>query len=323
MEGEQQSSGHTSLQTETCACPLCGSAAWKALPRYVTRPHQVVICEQCGLVYTNPRATRAYTEQFYENTFKSDPGAIRRGGENMTERQFDKRVRQMAPLVEPLVDLLGEPEGKRWLEVRCRHGVVAGILAKRGIEGHGVDPFAANVEFARERFGAHRFHQSSMYDLVGPAPGNFDAVGMVTIHVLAHSPNPSQLLDDCYDRLKVGGRIFILDKDVTRPRQGGMKYALSGDSAIAHFQHLTLNSLREFVRKAGFEVERAEHLERSSTLGHILVVGRKPEVRQSPLPIKADDPRLLRKKVVSLYRRDWLQTSLDNIQQRFRRLLGT
>ena len=302
--------------TEDCRCDLCGSDASVPLPHYITRPHRVVICQGCGLVYSSPRLNRADMEEFYRSTFQSDPGALKRGRADVTQSNLDKRVAQMRPLVESLLDDLGDPKGKRWLEVRCRSGPVAEILGEHGVEVHGVDPFEANVAFARERFGAERFHESSIYDLVGPAPGEFDAIGMLTVHVLAHSPTPSRLLKDCYDRLKVGGRIFVSDKDVTQPRPGSAKFALSGSSAIAHFQQMTLNSVRGFVRKAGFEVERAEHLDRWSSVRHLIVVGRKPQVPLDAVEIKADDPRLLHGRLVSLYRRHLVRTPVRMIQRR-------
>jgi 2-polyprenyl-3-methyl-5-hydroxy-6-metoxy-1,4-benzoquinol methylase len=305
------------FRTESCSCDLCGSEVSRPLPHYITRPHQIVVCQRCGLVYTNPRSSRAATEQFYATTFQSDPGAVRRRGEDVTERSFIKHVSQMKPFVESLLAELGDLKGKRWLEVRCRGGVVAEILGGHGVEVHGVDPFAANVAFARERFAGNRFYESSMYDLVGPAPGEFDVIGMLTVHVLAHSPNPSALLKGCHDRLKVGGRIVIVDKDVTQPRASLMKFALSGNAAIAHFQHLTLNSAREFVRKAGFEIERAEYLERWSGLRHVIVVGRKPpQVAVEAAGIKADDPQRVHAQLVSLYRVFLLRTPWPLFQRR-------
>jgi SAM-dependent methyltransferase len=175
------------------------------------------------------------------------------------------------------------------------------------------------VAYARNRFGAERFHQSSMHDLIGSAPGDFDAIGMVTVHVLAHASSPSKLLQDCYNRLKVGGRIFITDKDVTQPSLGNMKFALSGSSAIAHFQHLTINSLREFVRKAGFEIEKAEETGRTSSMRHVLVVGRKPQTPFEVATIAADNPRVLRNRVVALYGRHLLFTPVRVIQRRIGR----
>jgi SAM-dependent methyltransferase len=302
--------------TEYCRCDLCGSDAPLPLPDYITRPHRVVVCRGCGLIYTNPRSTRDAMDEFYTNRFQSDPGALRRHGEDVNENTFEKHVKQMTPFVESLIDSLGDLNGKRWLEVRCRSGTVAEILGRHGIECHGVDPFAANVDFASRRFGPGRFHQSSVHDLVGPAPGEFDVIGMLTVHVLAHASAPSKLLKDCYDRLKVGGRIVLVDKDVTQPRPDNLKFALSGSSAIAHCQHLTLNSLREFVRKAGFEVERAEHLDRWSTLRHAIVVARKPERPRAAGEIKADDPSTLHHQIVSLYRWHVVRAPLRAIQRR-------
>lgn len=307
------------LELESCGCDLCGGDTSVPLPSYITRPHRVVICQGCGLIYTNPRSNRAAMDEFYEHSFKSDAGAAKRRGKNLQDRDFDKSVAAMTPLVESLLPGLGDPRGKRWLEVRCRSGAVAEILGRHGVEVHGVDPFPPNVAYARGRFGAERFHQSSMHDLIGSAPGAFDAIGMVTVHVLAHAPSPSKLLQDCYDRLKVGGRIFILDKDVTQPRLGNMKFALSGSSAIAHFQHLTINSLREFVHKAGFEIEKAEETDRMSSMRHVIVVGRKPQTPAEVATIAADDPRVLRNRVVALYGRHLLCTPVRAIQRRIGR----
>jgi hypothetical protein len=92
----------------------------------MTRPHRVVVCRGCGLIYTNPRSNRTYMDEFYAGTFRSDAGAPQRRGEDLTH-SFEKRVAGMKPLVESLLDDLGDPKGKRWLELRCRTAVVAEI----------------------------------------------------------------------------------------------------------------------------------------------------------------------------------------------------
>jgi hypothetical protein len=142
---------------------------------------------------------------------------------------------------------------------------------------------------------------------------------MLTVHVLAHSPSPTKLLKDCYDRLQAGGRIFILDKDVTEPRPDIMKFALSGNAAIAHCHHLTFNSLRAFVRKAGFEIERAEYLDRSPNLRHMLVVGRKPAVAVAIGDVTADDPQRVHDRLVFLYRLHLLRAPVRLIRRRLGR----
>lgn len=271
------------------------------------------------MIYTNPRPNRAYMEEFYSGTFKSDPGAALRRGEDFKQsdpRKFDKHVKRLRPFVEPLLAQLGEPAGKRWLEVRCRDGVVAGVLATHGVEVHGVDLFHANLAAARERFGADRFHESSIYDLLGSAPRELDAIGMLTIHVLSHAPSPSQLLKDCYERLRPGGWIFMAEKDVLEPRPGVMEFQLAGNGLIAHFQHLTLNSVREYVRAAGFEIERAEYLDRWTSLRHLVVVARKPQVPTVVGRIHADDPQVSHDRIMALYRRHLVRAPVRMVQRR-------
>lgn len=79
---------------------------------------------------------------------------------------------------------------------------------------------------------------------------------------------------------------------------------------------MTLNSTRAFVRKAGFEIERAEFMDRSSGIRFVLVVGRKPPVPLVATKIDADDPRRVRRRLVSLYRLHLARAPLRMIERR-------
>ncbi len=300
----------TRTDRETCACDLCGSDDYHALPSFITRPHTVVICRDCGLVYTNPRQTAAALEAWLRDGFVSDPGAQATGAKDVTAEKLHKRVQKLRPYVEDLVKRFGDVQGKKWLEVRSRSGPVLEIVAEMGAEVHGVDPFEANIAFARNHFSSEQFYTRSMNDLLGTIPGKFDFIGMLTIHVPSHSPSPTKLLRDCYERLNPGGLVLVSEKDITRPRPYGKHFSLSGDSAIAHFQHMTLGSTRAFVEKAGFKIMYANHVDRWSSVQHLLVVGQKPATPNPARAIRADDPDALFSTLVRLYLRHRLEAPL-------------
>jgi SAM-dependent methyltransferase len=301
---------------ETCACDLCGSADERALPRRMTGARRTVVCQRCGLVFTNPRRGPAEIERVYAAAFPrvSDPGGP--AGADPTERtppELDRERELVRSTLLPLMTPYARPAGRRWLDVRFRTGALLEALQKGGAEVHGVDPFERNVSRVREQLPAAKLHFAPVHDLLEPVGTAFDVISMMLIHVAAHVPSPTRLLRDAFDRLVPGGVLLLGEKDITRIPAHVPQFPLSERAGLAHYHHLTLNSLRAFVEKVGFEIVHADYIARSSVLRHFMIVARRGSGRRTveASAIRADDPRALRRRLWWLFLRSRYRSRVE------------
>jgi SAM-dependent methyltransferase len=287
-------------------CDLCGGLKFRVLPRRMTGARRTVICQRCGLVFTNPRWDPVEIARLYVEEFRRDPAAPAR------EDFFDGSARELElerdlahGTLLPLMTRSTAPKSKRWLEVRFRTGAVLEALQDRGAEVHGVDLYERGVGWVRERLPAATLHVAPVHDLLGPVGGGFDVISMTTIHVTAHVPSPTRLLSDAFDRLVPGGLLMLAEKDITRMPAYVPQFPLSEAAGLVHYHHLTENSLRAFVEKVGFEIVQTGEIPRRSVLRYFMIVARKGDRRDLPAPaaIRADDPEALYRRVQFLFLR--------------------
>jgi len=282
-------------------CDLCGGMEFRVLPRRMTGARRTVICQRCGLVFTNPRWDPAEIARLYVEEFRRDPAAPVR------EDFFDGSIRELElerdlahGTLLPMMTRSVDPKGKRWLELRFRTGAVLEALQGRGAEVHGVDLYERGVAWVHNRLPAATLHVAPVHDLLGPVGGGFDVISMTTIHVTAHVPSPTRLLSDAFDRLVPGGLLMLAEKDITRMPPHVPQFPLSEGAGLVHYHHLTEKSLRAFVQKVGFEIVSTEDIRRQSVLRYFMLVARKGDRRDRPEPasIRAEDAE-------ALYRRVW------------------
>ena len=283
-------------------CDLCGGREHRVLPRRMTGARRTVVCQRCGLVFTNPRWNPDEIGRIYATQFTRDPGAPAREDVVDGSPEELQRERELArTTLLPLMTSFAPPHGKRWLDIRFRAGAVLEELHASGAMVHGVDLFERSVSWVRDRLPEARLHVAPAHDLLESVGGDFDVISMMSIHVVAHVPSPTRLLQDAFDRLAPGGLLLLGDKDITRIPWYVPQFPLSESAGLVHYHHLTLNSNRAFVEKVGFELLHADYIARRTALQHFMIVGRKAShpVVVDPSSIRADDPE-------ALYRRLWL-----------------
>jgi SAM-dependent methyltransferase len=291
---------------ELVACDLCGGNEYQVLASRMTGSRRTAICRQCGLVFTNPRWDPPEIRRIYAEEFTSDPGAPAR--EELVEGSVAEAEKERAlarAIALPLASRFVDPRGKRWLEVRFRTGAMLGELHGLGAEVHGVDLFERSVNWVQERLPTAKLHVAPVHDLLGSVSDGFDVVSMTTIHVAAHVPSPTRLLEDVFDRLVPGGLLLLGEKDITRIPRLVPQFPLSERSGMAHYHHLTAPAMRAFVEKVGFEIVHADYLARASALQHYVIVARRMKTPRRPDPslIRANDPQGLHRRLRWLFLR--------------------
>jgi SAM-dependent methyltransferase len=234
-------------------------------------------------MYASPQLSLDVLETVNEiNT--GEPGNSASAEDGVPKQEYVRLEERM--VTESALNLVGrflDPRDKSFLDLRCRSGALSGALKARGARVISVDPFDANIDYARRVRGlsnVFRMPFSSFHHLQLPQECEFDAVTVLTEHVLAHVLSPSILLRRIFDLLRPGGYLFLDEKDVLRPTASCTYFVL--DTGLPHQYHLTLNTIVRYVSLAGFDVvECSMDAERISDFRHVRVVARKPEAGAS------------------------------------------
>ena len=101
-----------------------------------------------------------------------------------------------------------EPCCTRVLDVGCGAGILSESLARRGYLVDGADPAHKNIAIAREHARGNgievSYHEGLVEELLET---NFDAI--LVMEVVEHVPDITQLLNQCAEKLKPGGWLFV------------------------------------------------------------------------------------------------------------------
>ncbi|XSG86274.1 MAG: class I SAM-dependent methyltransferase [Methylohalobius sp. ZOD2] len=271
------------------ACDLC-LADDAVIVSEPNPPQQgrIALCRRCGLFYSRPRLTPEALESFYRSDFTGDAGAQAISGEEglptpKKVRSEERRAKRWGlPLVLQHIDL----NKKTVLDLRSRSGALASAMTEEGAQVIPVDPFPANLDYARKHRKLGRAQQMSMTELhrLADIPSaSIDAVTALTVHLLAHLLSPREFLHNALRVLKPGGWLFLLEKDVLQPNYNVARPTPFA-SGQAHQYHFTRDSMALYLKAAGFEVVQCtiDPIQATGQNRVIVVVARKPDSAVTP-----------------------------------------
>ncbi len=242
-------------QLETVACDLCGSTntrlALCVKDRIYGLPGEfnLVRCQNCGLLYINPRPDRASIGAFYPDL---DYHAFRPSA-GLKSRLLARRRKSEARNL-----LRGLPAGAAALEIGGGTGEMLVALREAGAQVTGVEPNAAAVQIVRERHGLTVY--TGMLDDVDSAtlpPGSFDLVLMK--YALEHVHSPRATLTRIAALLKPGGRtvFWIPNAASWDARLFGAYWR--GLDAPRHLYIFTPATIAGLAERAGLKVARIDY----------------------------------------------------------------
>ena len=303
---------------ETTACDLCGAENTRTL--YTNADWNLpgldafalVQCEQCGLIYLNPRPAPQAIGAFYPQDYAPFRPAIEDERWALMRWMRRRKMQRRRALVE---HYSGASRG-RVLDVGCATGIFLHEMAQAGWEAVGVELTPEAAEYARRRFGLEVF--TGQLEEAPLAEGTFDAVTFWD--VLEHTYSPRRTLKRSAALLKPGGIVVINIpnwESFERRIFGAQWIGLDPPRHLYVFPRHTLTALLE---DAGFKVLGWEtamppyfafaiSLEqwlavRSPTLGSIAGrILRLPGVRLLFEPYFAITNRLQRSGIISVFAR--------------------
>lgn len=256
---------HPGIHVEVVRCNLCSADDFRVMYQFnrqsVLSPETVALdistldifpaivkCRKCGLVYVNPRwmfdeGTMPYTQEAELAYFEQTRPARIIAYDHLVRLAQRSYPRQSLCVLD-----IGCGDGQ--LLMRCRLGGIA-------CDGFEVSPTLLQV--LQSKFEPQRI----LSDDLGAIPaGSYDCAFL--INVIEHLPDPKLTLDQIFNLLKPGGRVFI-----HAPNLGGLPARLLGKrwhqiAPLVHLYYFTRAILNEMLTREGFVLDRDFYMKSSS-----------------------------------------------------------
>jgi 2-polyprenyl-3-methyl-5-hydroxy-6-metoxy-1,4-benzoquinol methylase len=234
-----------SLSEET-ACALCGRREYTVVATRDRngRPLRTVMCDACGLVWTNPRPSGGDVDRYYASFYRVDykrshepsPRKVLRGILGAEERR-----QGLASLLRP---------GSRVLDVGCGAGEFVYLLRERGLDASGLEPGEEYADFSRR--GLRIPIQTATVETALVEPGSQHVVTM--FHMLEHVADPRRVLATVRTWLREPDGVLVVEV----PNVDSTAQAPAHRFHFAHLYSFNPATLAALGESVGFSTSRCE-----------------------------------------------------------------
>jgi 2-polyprenyl-3-methyl-5-hydroxy-6-metoxy-1,4-benzoquinol methylase len=194
-------------------------------------------CNNCGLVYANPRPTRDDVLNKYEAV--KDPLYVEeRAGRVLT---FEHHL-------QPMEKFTGPANGRRLLDVGAYTGVFVDIATQHGWDAWGIEPSRWAVK--QGQLDGLQMIEGTL-ETSAIQESTFDVVTMWD--VIEHVTNPMETLQAAWRALRPGGYLVIHTMDLASPfaKIMGKRWPWFMEMHLFYFTH---DTMRQMLEKTHFEV---------------------------------------------------------------------
>jgi len=242
-----------SFGKEFVNCPLCGANDFILYLKVPVRPDQqghfhsdvwdLVRCNQCGLIYINPRPDANALDVVYSFSNSVDRDFIQDwfiDGAFLHKKHWQRYI-----------DILAKycPKGTI-LDIGCGAGTFLTNARERGytVFGQEVAPFF--IDFCRNQHGL-KIYEGAVEKL-GLPTNSFDVVTL--FDVIEHVPEPNILIEQCRQLLRPGGIIMIGTHDIGNWMAHRYGTRWRHLLPIGHLTYFTRGTLTQLLCQNGFKV---------------------------------------------------------------------
>ena len=248
IHGGTQKDFYDEGEREHCSCPLCEQDEFVTLDS--DRGLSVVKCENCDLIYTNPRANDAQENYFGDaTTFYNEARLIFKNKKvHHRDRNYEYEIKRIKKV---------KAKGKL-LDVGTNMGFFLRKAREAGFEPEGVEPSPSLSKIAKENWNLN-IHTCFLEQANLPKD-NYDIITL--IDVFEHVTNPKELLKVSYDLLKSDGVIAIKvpNGDYNHFKMKLGKLTGKGENmdiwdCCEHVVHYTPKTFRKMVESHGYNIK--------------------------------------------------------------------
>ena len=255
---------------EEVLCPTCGKNGDSALNYRRDDGVGFYQCLNCNIEYASPRLVETELLKLYEGDGWKDLSKY----DNWTYENWKNNKEFHYYLVQENIKLVKKflYKGSSILDVGCDIGLTVKSLEENDFYSEGVEVSSVGAKIAREktRITVHNMQ-------LGDYQSNVKYDGVLLLDVLEHLYDPIKVLNECRDRMKQGGYIFI-----HVPHHGGistrfkkflhkkgLKKGYKHFGFPAHIYAFDRQSLKSILATSGFETVHYESWPSSITNGKV------------------------------------------------------
>lgn len=220
---------------EHVLCAWCHSDDFNII--YKKDCMDVVRCNRCGLLYTNPRPPASALEAHYSKEYFNS--WIRSCAAD-TNKRFKKRLKEINALT----------NRGRLLDIGCGPGFFLTTAKKNGWDVRGVELSAFAAEYAKKVFDIDVIPGELKQGLFTEKSFNV----ITQWHVLEHSRDPVGLLKLTSSYLKDGGLLAIEVPNIQSPVVNLVKEKWELLAPAEHLYYFSPQTLEGMLKDAGFKI---------------------------------------------------------------------
>lgn len=185
-------------------CPVCANSRFSLsttiADHFLTgEPFQIMRCEKCGFLFTNPRPTRIEISRYYHSdkylSHSNNKTGLLSYVYNFVRKISLKRKHRM---------ITRHKSPGSILDIGCGTGEFLNFMNRQGWKTTGIEPAASPREFAKQHYNLDIFDEIELDNL---PTGGFDVISLW--HVLEHVPDLNNRIDQLKRLLTKDGLLVI------------------------------------------------------------------------------------------------------------------
>jgi len=203
------------------------------------KPLQSVLCENCGLVWVDPRPDDDELKKFYGEDYRREYKGDLEPKMKHCYREIHRAIQRLERLAEYY------SPGDKILDVGAGAGFFAYVLRENNADIDGIEPNKGYVKFAQDKLNLRTVKSGYLGEC-----DKFNYYNIITInHVLEHLPNPLDSLNHMRNLLAKNGKIIIEVPNIEATYHSPNKVF-----HIAHLYWYNPITLTALLSKAGFKI---------------------------------------------------------------------
>jgi SAM-dependent methyltransferase len=246
------------MELENVNCDICGSSKYTCL--FEARDYRFgykedysfVKCNDCGLIYINPRPNAESITELYESCYTPGDRAIRIPSEETVRRK--KGLKRFWHKIngDYRDEIIEKAEGKV-LDIGCGNGHLLVLLKDKGCDVYGVETNHKSASACNQR--GFKVFCGILEDANFPDEF-FDAV--ILSQVIEHLPSPKRTLHEIHRILKQDGKVLIYCPNADSYLSKIFGRYWHGWHIPFHFYGFTRDTIQKLSHRSGFKLEAVE-----------------------------------------------------------------
>lgn len=232
---------------EKIDCPICDASNYSLLlkeDRY-NMGVETVICNQCSLIYINPRPTESEMSDFYKLDYRKFYESIEVPTEEYIKNgPFFKRASFVLNSLKCFLN-----DAKTFIDIGCAEGSLIKMVEDNysKIKTYGIEPSVGFGNFAKENVNGDIFIGTYQNFIKENTEEKFDI--LATTHVLEHILNPNEYLKALGSLMHEQSILYIEVPNIMDKRMKGI-----GNVHLGHVLSYDPRTIKILLENSGFEI---------------------------------------------------------------------